>query len=376
MTKRTTLLLAACAVMGASFLLADQMSVEKVAQSLRRLSTVSPPPLPAFMDPRDDKRICTGPRRERKHGVQPFYEKAHYALHVGHSVSNGQVSDNIIVLFNALDTAMSSGNQTVVVVSNWAEEFLNTFFPDDESWERAAQDIPIVRATQAADLNLGYKPLLHTTMAMFIRGAAQLVEQNKWHETHARRKSFLHYLFSSLKGEPCHMWHQLTGYVNGKYDDPKYIAVILRNPKGGCVRFNHEHHEQCKMDPDYVKTILEPTGLYGKRPIVLIGDMKEEAQLHRLQEELKEVVVPKWDMGSMPSIFGDIVIGGMSEFFLGNEGCAMSRNIGVVREAFGKDTLTNYVFVNKKEDGYYESVISQYPYDWPKGEIDGSGIWP
>lgn len=367
MTKRSSLFLIACAVIGATFLFVDESTV----QSLRRLGARNPP----FMKRGDDNQMCSGPRREINNHHRPFYEQANYALHVGHSVSNGHVNDDIIILFNAIDTAMNSGNRTVVVVSNWAEEFLDVFFPDEESWDRATRDLPIARVAEAKEMDL--MPLLHTSVAMFIRGAAQLKELTLWHQTHARRLNFLHYLFSSLLGEPCHVWHELVGYMSGKYESSKYIAVMIRHPKGGCSRFNHDHHEQCEMSSTYIKKILEPTGLYGKLPIVLLGDMKDEPKLQRLQSQLREVVVPKWDMGIFPSILADIAIAGMSEIFIGNEGSSMSRNVGVVREAFGKDVHTNYVFVNMTENGMWESLIPHYPYDWANNEIDGNGdLWP
>jgi hypothetical protein len=70
-------------------------------------------------------------------------------------------------------------------------------------------------------------------------------------------------------------------------------------------------------------------------------DMHDEAKVHKLQNELENVVVPQKDFGAKPSMIADIVLGTASEVFIGIQGSTESRNIGILREGFGKKRCFN-----------------------------------
>lgn len=112
---------------------------------------------------------------------------------------------------------------------------------------------------------------------------------------------------------------------------------------------------------------MEPTGLYGRLPIVLLTDMQDEEKLREIQQEVEKVVIPEWDLGIYPSVLSDLVVGGSSEYFIGNRGSSMTRNIGLVREAFGKDASTNYINIKQTEDGTWTNTPLHHPYSWKFG---------
>jgi hypothetical protein len=157
--------------------------------------------------------------------------------------------------------------------------------------------------------------------------------------------------------------------------------------EGACEGFtnNRFKKEQCSMSPSYIKSILDT----GKLPIVVLTDMQDEEMLHRIQDELANVVILEWDIcgaivekndqlhdkgpwdaGPAYSMIADMVVGATSEIFIGVQGSSGSRNIGILREAFGKDISTNYVFMNQTAEGDWSSYYPKRPYDWWVGEAE------
>mmetsp|Transcript_27009 Transcript_27009/g.44987 ORF Transcript_27009/g.44987 Transcript_27009/m.44987 type:complete len:292 (-) Transcript_27009:354-1229(-) len=286
-------------------------------------------------------------------------------------------------LFNAIDNAMDSGGHTVVVASDWVIEWMSVFFPDEASWQQLESHFPIVR--DSADLKL--ELLDFTTDEIMSRNHPDLQERAPWNVVQARRVKLLHYMFSNLEGEPCNFLHHVDGFLQGKYTQSKYVAVHVRHMEGMCELFNDSpfRHEQCSMSPSYIKSIMESNGGdVEKLPIVLISDMQDSVKLHRIQDELDQVVVPEWDLtglekndklltpplddGPTQSIVADLVVGAMSEIFIGEQGSSASRNIGILREAFGKPVSTNYIFMDKTAEGDWTSFNPKRPYAWWVGE--------
>lgn len=323
----------------------------------------------------DDRPICSGPRRRRqRHDNSPYrsdgQHRPTYAIHLGIDTQYGQLNNKIIQLFHAVDNAMDSGGNSVVVISRWAYEWMSPFFPDPNSWEQLEHDFPIVRDTSVAQQQL--QSLNIRTSDLLNRKKQNLVSTNSWEVVQERRLRFLHYLFSSLDGEPCHFWQQVQGFLEGRTADKsdKYVAVHVRNMDGMCESFNHGNpygKEQCSMSPAYIKSVLEAAGVYGKYPIVVLSDMHDTEKLHTIQNELDNVIIPQWDLNASPSMIADLVMGTMSEVFIGEQTSSGSRNIALLREAFGKDPATNYVYMDKTEDGKWSSFTPRYPYEWGAG---------
>jgi hypothetical protein len=333
----------------------------------------------------DDRPICSGPRRDERDNdllLEPLYKRASYGLPLGKDKPFGRFNNKVVQLFNAVDSALDSGGVTTVVVSGWVIEWMNVFFPSEDSWRQLERQFPIVRVNDTHDLNL--QDLGGGTADFMSRSLPHLKPSQSVETIQARRTRLLHYMFSNLDGEPCHFLNQVQGYVKGKYEQSKYVAVHMRNMEGNCETFNDSpfRKEQCSMSPLYIKSILDNHGDTGKLPIVALSDMQDEAKLHLIHDELDRVVVPEWDIGRdiikendqlhesgwdpgpAESIIADMVVGATSEIFIGEQGSSGSRNIAILREAFGKPVSTNYVFMNKTADGDWSNYHPKRPYDW------------
>lgn len=322
----------------------------------------------------DSRPMCSGPRQLRdlpQSHHPPFYQRAVYALPLGQDEEYGRLNNKLVQLVNAMDVAWDSGGHTVVVVSDWVVRWMSAFFPDDDSWEQLERDFPIVRQEKVAQSSL--ETLTVKTEELMSRRLKHLKEKKTWDVVQARRVRLLHYLFSSLAGEPCHFYHHLQGFLHGRFNETKFIAVHVRNMDGKCLKFNVNPHavEQCSKSPEYIQSVIDSSGLAGNEqqyPIVLLSDMQDHAKLHSIQDTLEKVVVPYWDFGGRPSMAADLVLGAMSELFIGEQGSSGSRNIGIMREAFGKTISSNYIFMKKEEAGRWSSFHPKHPYEWWVGQ--------
>lgn len=93
--------------------------------------------------------------------------------------------------------------------------------------------------------------------------------------------------------------------------------------------------------------------------------MHDEEKLHKLQDELDHVAMPIWDYGVQPSMIADMVVGALSEFFIGQRGSTASINIGFLREVFGKHVSSNYIFMDQTEEGKWtRSFHPNHPFNY------------
>jgi hypothetical protein len=168
--------------------------------------------------------------------------------------------------------------------------------------------------------------------------------------------------------------HETQGYLRRKFNQTAYVAIHIRNMEGMCKQFNSNRRhslEQCSMNSSYITSIMNDNGFSDhKLPIYMLSDMQNEEKLRELQNELDNVVMPLWDFGGaqQPSMIADMVVGAMSDLFIGEQGSSASRNIGILREAFGKNVSTNYVFMDKTEQGKWTSIYPHHPYSWGVGK--------
>jgi hypothetical protein len=137
--------------------------------------------------------MCSGPRRtsEDESGREPLYMKARYGLYIGKNdgpFGYGQFNNNLAEWVNALDCAMDSGGMTVVVVSDFALEVLEQFFPDEQAWEQASKDLPIVK--DSPDLKL--VPIVVKSQHLLERELYAFKDRSSWDAVHARRLQVLH----------------------------------------------------------------------------------------------------------------------------------------------------------------------------------------
>lgn len=327
--------------------------------------------------PTDTRPLCAGPRRrdDQDSTRAPFYESARYGLEFGVGNQDGQTNNLILEFVNAVDLALDSGSLTVVYITGWATEFLEEYFigRDPESWDQFSRDFPIISKEYspiAETSRLGNSLIKETTGNLLLRYLPSTAWRSSWDVCHTRRISLLRYLFSGLEGEPCDFLTQIQDYLQERFNQKKYIAVHVRDLDGTCEdhTVNKFNTEICAMSPSYVKNILEANGHTGM-PIVIMTDMHDEAKVHKLQDELENVVVPQWDFGANQSIIADVVMGASSEVFIGVQGSSASRHVGILREGFGRNVTTNYVYMTKTEEGNWKSFYPQHAYRWIE-EVD------
>ena len=100
------------------------------------------------------------------------------------------------------------------------------------------------------------------------------------------------------------------------------------------------------MSPAYIKGILRPLGKIDK-PLVVIGDGQNPSALEALQNDPElgssVHVVPT----EVSNVENDMLIGTLSNLFIGVGVSTMAGNIARVRVALGFPADTNYVFVRE-----------------------------
>jgi hypothetical protein len=144
--------------------------------------------------------------------------------------------------------------------------------------------------------------------------------------------------------------------LNGEKDSPvKYMAVHSRSLEGSCEQrlTGTPPHDECNMNPTYIKDILRRLGLLGHMPIVVISDMQNQTILDNLlaNEEIgKHIIVPalnpKFDFINFPA--SDMMIAVMSDFFVGPRVSSMTVMIGLIRAVLGADLQSNYIYVTQR----------------------------
>ncbi|KAL7435357.1 hypothetical protein ACHAXH_005052 [Discostella pseudostelligera] len=116
-----------------------------------------------------------------------------------------------------------------------------------------------------------------------------------------------------------------------------------------------------EMEPEYVKAILEPTGMLNY-PIVFMTDHQRPDILERLLADP--------DIGSdiilIPSeatwIGGDITLATMANVFIGNPASSLSAFIVKSRKTLGYNN--NYLFMNKAENGTWVGTCDHHCVFW------------
>jgi hypothetical protein len=157
--------------------------------------------------------------------------------------------------------------------------------------------------------------------------------------------------------------YAVAGHIHdtdGMYED------FTKNP------FNKE--VSCAMSPSCMKNILEMNG-HTELHIVIMSDVHDEAKVHKLQKELEDVVVPQWDFGAKPSTIADIVLGAANKVFINIQGSSGLRNTGILREGFGQDVASNYVSMDKTEEGNWTSFYPCHVYTtWAEETADPQSL--
>lgn len=110
--------------------------------------------------------------------------------------------------------------------------------------------------------------------------------------------------------------------------------------------------------------VVEPTGLHELVPIVLLSDLtQDKGKLIEIQQ-VEKMVIPEWDLGIYPSFFSHIVVGGSSEFFIGNQGKLQIKKHWDGQGGLWQRRLDN---ISKSDKGTWTAVPLHHPYSWEWG---------
>jgi len=134
-------------------------------------------------------------------------------------------------------------------------------------------------------------------------------------------------------------------YLEG---NPGLMAMARMNRRSGC-----DSTGALNMEPDYIKSILEPLGML-RHPIVLISDGEDPSVLERLKADPDISKVLRVVTHKDGWIGGDITLGVMSNVFIGNPASTFSGIIAKARLALGFGH--NYMFRAKDESGQWYTV--------------------
>lgn len=249
----------------------------------------------------------------------------------------------------------------VVAISGWALTTFKGFFfdeTDDFDWSlRLEQTVPIVALDRVKAIP-GYPEIISNfTGKQFYHyhtGSITSIQR--------RRELILGELFkrpSKIKMEGFYrLQSHLAGMAasNNHLIPRKYIVVHSRSLEGSCeVRLGERiSHDECTMEPSYIKRLLQKLGWFGQVPIVVITDMQSSGVIENLKNDFEignEIVVPSFDIKGLrqethPAT--DMMIAVMSDAFVGTRISSMAKIIGLVRTLIGKEPQTNLLYMDKE----------------------------
>jgi len=229
----------------------------------------------------------------------------------------GRASNQLITILHALDIMFDkhgeiryngSNCNAVLAVEGWATGSLKDFFFDESSFATQLENtVPIIDRSRIQDLlpgvqeiELDSKPTYVYTREHLNTVSPELIKR--------RRKLLVGHLFRShVSGN--HFWdyQRLQVHLQGmaakddKLKPGSYVAVHSRSLEGSCHQRLGENlpHDECDMNPDYIRRILKKLSLTGTVAIVVIADGQNRETLDRLKGDPDIghlVIVPALDV--------------------------------------------------------------------------------
>ena len=276
----------------------------------------------------------------------------------------GQTNNNILTIIHALDYAYDIGGAKLILRKDgYAARLLKELFfwnndsTSKESWVETIQNkfhhrILIMGKSQLpAPSNHVY---YNTSKDMYFYYTDMPIEMLK-----ERRLSFLKTLFSNPSEEMCSGIHQLL-----KDDKDQKYSVIhsrlmkkqsclrrIKNFKNTPSRYNNsgqiDGDSTCLTPPNFIKSLLRPMGMLN-HTIILIEDGENVGLTKRLRADPEIGPRLKTVPSKISSVGVDMVLGVLSNVFIGTPCSTFAGNIARTREAFGFEPQTNLFWIKKK----------------------------
>jgi hypothetical protein len=293
---------------------------------------------------------------------------------IGHDKMNHvQTNNKLNALFHAIDYANDINADLALVRNGWPTKTLKILFNHDyqndiNSWEESIQHnlnvhfidhdsslVEIMKKNHFSDIyynNSDDMYYYHTSASL------EIIKQ--------RRQPVLQYLWSHPTrkhgpGEMCAVVNNANA-MGQSFDFPYSVVHSRWMKNNGCLgrmgglkqRIKNEtgisidRKAPCLLEPSYIESILKKCGMFGK-PIYVITDGLKPEIIQNLKADVRfgpDVrVVPK----NISWVGGDMMLGVLSDCFIGTPISTLSGNVARARIALGKDPSTNFLFPLKKE---------------------------
>jgi len=286
----------------------------------------------------------------------------------------GRTGNNLIEFLHALQYARDNDVTLGIMSNSWAFRLILDMWMSvqDDDWQTHFEEELCVKIFHHQDEWKGYNLLLPELQAprlltqhLFMYKSNSPLHVYIGHQVKYLQTLFRHYNNgdgTASRGEPVqNICSGLNAVFGLYYKDTIYSVVHQRHLEGlPGVRIMKKMNERSgchptgalDMEPDYIKSILEPLGML-KYPIVVISDGQNPSVIERLQTdpEISKVLrVAKGDW-----VGGDLTLAIMSNVFIGNPASTFSGFIAKSRLALGFGH--NYLFRAKDETtGMWKTV--------------------
>ncbi|KAK1734015.1 hypothetical protein QTG54_015273 [Skeletonema marinoi] len=286
----------------------------------------------------------------------------------------GRTGNNIIEFLHALQYARDNDVTLGLMLRSdyWVFKVMLEMWMSvkDDDWEARFEEAFCVKIFHSEDEVKGYNLLLSNfevpTKELFRYTSKSPLDDYIDHQAQDLQTLFRHYNNgegSTLRGSPVQDMCSGLDAVFGKHHKDTIYSVIHQRSLEGLPGVSAMHRMSkrsgchptgaLKMEPDYIKSILEPLGMLGY-PIVLISDGEDPSVLERLNADPDISKVLRVIPNHASWVGGDITLAIMSNVFIGNPASSFSGIIAKSRLALGFGH--NYLFRAKDQSGKWYTV--------------------
>lgn len=283
----------------------------------------------------------------------------------------GRTGNQLIEFLHALQYARDNDIILGVKYGSWAMRLLNRMWlavadVDQSEWEVTFQNSFCVRIIHSnQELKQWNNVIRMDTKDLLLYKSNASFQQYASFQQHTLRTLFQNYNTgegTTLAGFPTRSMCEGVDTLFGiDRKSAIYSVIHLRKLEevGYAILGNVAKHTGCdpraaiEMRPDYVRTILKPLGMLH-HPIVIISDGQHQDAIQRLIDDSE--IGPKITLVPQESSWkgGDMMLGILSNVFIGNPASSFSSFIAKSRLAMGKGH--NYLFRARDGEGRWQTV--------------------
>ncbi len=300
---------------------------------------------------------------------------------IGHDKMNHvQLNNKLNAIFHATDYAYDNDADLAIIRQGWPNKALKTLFRGDHlshattEWEKQ----------MTKNLNIHFldkEEILQQSNAVKLYQDVDYQSADDMYYYHTkndvsairqRRETMLRFIWSQPtrnqnddKKDVCSVVNQLETSFDStsKESSPSYTVIHSRwmkkngclNRMGGLVHYLKEkkgmsmdRSAPCLLEPSYIESIVRKCNMMDK-PIYVISDGLNEGIIENLEEDARIGKLITRPPKTLSWVGGDMMLGVLSDCFIGTPISTMSGNIARARLAIGKDPSTNFLFPKKRQ---------------------------